>query len=700
MTMELVINGKKVTAPGECTILEAALGAGIYIPNLCWHPDLPPGEACRMCIVEVEGMKGYPTACTTQAAEGMEVKTETPELRSIRKDLIWLIMSRYKGRPESSSQLEKLVKYIGEQELSGSDSMDNPDLPTVDDEPLFVRDLNRCILCGRCVSICRDVRKTGVLGLSGRGIETSVSTSYGAPFADSACRFCEACVEVCPSGALTDKERFDEKDREKVLLPCVNTCPARIDAARYVKLIAAGRYDDALEVIREKVPFPEILGYVCDHPCEEECRRGQLNQPIAIRALKRFAAEQSSGRWRSKLTPGPDTGKKVAIVGSGPAGLTAAWFLRLAGHGVSVFESLPEPGGMMRTGIPAYRLPRKVLDREISEVERIGVRINTSSEIDDPRKLLSQGFDAVFLGVGASRGTGMGIPGEDSPGVLDGISFLSSVNSGGDPGIAGSVTVVGGGNVAIDAARCALRAGAEKAVILYRRTRQEMPALPEEVEEACREGVEFNFLVNPVSIEGSSVNLKVRCLRMELGEPDSSGRRRPVPVEGSEFVLKTGMLVMAIGQRTEVPEGFSGFLNERGRIEADPVTGATPAAEGIFAGGDACSGPASVIEAIAAGRRAAASMDRYLGGDGQQVDKKLLPEEEYDPCFGRQEGFAGLERVSLPVTGLRERLGGFDPVELPLDPDKARSEGLRCLKCQFRLRISGLPAPPSEPASD
>jgi len=692
--IRLTIDDKEIEVEPGKTVLEAALQAGIYIPNLCYHPDIPPVGACRLCIVEIEGMKGTPTACTTTVKEGMVVHTNTPKVQELRKNLIWLILSEHPKDLTKSSQLKKVVEWIGVKDVLPGYIPHPKNLPVVSDEPLFIRELNRCILCGRCVRICQEVRGVGAIGFVGRGTTAIVGTSYDLPMKDAGCKFCGACVEVCPSGALFDKEEFEEKDREKILLPCKNSCPAGIDIPRYVRLIAERRFQDALEVIREKVPFPNVLGCVCDHPCEEACRRGEVNEPIAIRALKRFVAEQDSGRWRTKITVAPETGKKVAIVGSGPAGLTAAWFLRKLGHSVTVFEALPKAGGMMRIGIPKYRLPRDLLDREIEDIENIGVKIKTNTKIESLDELFSQGFNAIYLALGATQGIKMGIPGEDNPQVLDGISVLRSINLGEKVDITGDVAVVGGGNVAIDVARCALRVGAEKVTILYRRTQREMPAYSEEVEEALKEGVRFSFLVTPQKVSPEGKKLKVECIRMKLGEPDASGRRRPIPIEGSEFTIEVDRLITAIGQRSEVPERFGLATDRRGRIQVDEET-LSCSREGVFAGGDVVSGPASVIKAIQAGRRAAISIDKYLGGKGQ-IDQKFIPEEEEPNWLGREEGFAYKRRAKTTTLPIDERLHGFAQVELTLDERAAVEEAKRCLRCQLRLNISKAPLPPED----
>ena len=692
--ISLNINGKEIETEAGKTVLEAALQAGIYIPNLCYHPDIPPIGSCRLCIVEIEGMEGFPVACTTQVKEGMVVHSNTPEIQELRKNVVWFILSEHPPELDKSSQLKKVVEWIGVKEVLPGYVFHSRGLPVITDEPLFIRDLNRCILCGRCVTMCQEVRGVGAIGFINRGINTIVSSGYDLCMKDAGGKFCGACVEVCPSGALIDREKIEEKDREKILLPCKNTCPAGVDIPRYVRLIAERRFQDAVEVIREKVPFPHVLGCVCNHLCEEACRRNELNDSIAIRALKRFVAERDSGRWRTKAKIAPETGKKVAIVGSGPAGLTAAWFLRKLGHSVVVFEALPEPGGMLRTGIPRYRLPEDVLNQEIKDIEDIGVEIRTNTKIESLDQLFNQAFDAVFLALGAPQDMKMGIPGEDDPRVLDGISFLRSVSFGDKVDIAGEVAVVGGGNAAIDVARTALRVGAEKVTILYRRTRKEMPAAPEEVEEALDEGVKIDFLVAPQRVLPERDKLKLECIRMKLGEPDASGRRRPVPVESSEFIIEVDRLIMAIGQKPAVPDGFGLSMNRWGYILADEETLAC-SREGVFSGGDVVRGPASVIEAIQAGRNAAISIDKYLGGKGQ-IDQKFIPEEPENPWLGREEGFADKEKAQMPTLAADKRVSNFSQVECGFDEETVVEEAKRCLRCQLRLKISKAPLPPQK----
>lgn len=451
--------------------------------------------------------------------------------------------------------------------------------------------------------------------------------------------------------------------------PCTAACPAGVDVPRYVRQIAAGRFSEALATIRERIPFPLVCGYACVHPCEAKCGRGQYEGPVAIRMLKRAAAELGAAPLPAALDK---TGRKAAIVGSGPCGLTAAYYLALLGHEVTLFEAMERSGGMLRYGIPGYRLPDAIVDADIDLIESRGVNILTGRRVASAESLLEQGYDAVFIASGAWRAARMGIPGEDGPQVLQGIGYLAAVNAGRPPAIGAKVLVVGGGDTAIDAARTSRRLSAE-VVQIYRRTRAEMPASAEEVEAAIEEGVRMEFLSAPLRIEPGAVS----CVRMALGAADASGRPRPEPVAGSAFSIAADTVIMAIGQEVEVP-ARAVEVEKKGVVRADPHSLATTV-PGIYAGGDAVTGPASIIEAIGQGRRASAAIDRYLGGNGDlerfagaQASAAAHPPA---PRGSARNAWAGIP--------LATRLGSFAPVELGYDRQTAIDEAGRCLSCDL-----------------
>jgi NADH-quinone oxidoreductase subunit F len=468
-----------------------------------------------------------------------------------------------------------------------------------------------------------------------------------------------------------------------VSAPCTHTCPANVDVPRYIRAISDGDINKGLEIIRERIPFPGICGYVCVHPCESKCRRGQLDEAIAIRALKGYIYDNAKNK-DTKPVVAKSSGKKVAIVGSGPAGLTAAYYLaKLGGHAVTVFEALPQAGGMMRVGIPRYRLPANVLDADIDYVKHTGVVIKTGVKVDSIDELKQQGFHAVFIAVGSHTGSKMRVPGEDLPGVVDGVTMLRDVALGKKVAVGKRVAVVGGGNSAMDASRTARRLGAKEVTVIYRRTQNEMPADEDEVEEAMEEGIKFNFLTNPSKIVKSDSGLKMTLTRMKLGdEIDESGRRRPVVLEGGDFDQEFDMIIPAIGQVTDVPPRIVVDKNKNGTINANPDTLATNL-EGVYAGGDAVTGPDSVIRSIAAGRLAAVSIDKFLGGKGN-IEEKFATSEIAKP-YAAQEG--GVEkRQQVRRVEAAKRVKNFERGELGYTKELADLEASRCLRCDLEER--------------
>jgi heterodisulfide reductase subunit A len=443
------------------------------------------------------------------------------------------------------------------------------------------------------------------------------------------CHSCDACVGGCPAELFS--EYRDEKESLRGILygnrmlrkgdskgitipPCQDACPIGQDARGYVALIAREKFREALELIREVNPLPAICGFVCHHPCEQACLRQQVDAPVPIMLLKRFVAEQELKQGRAARWPARKRKERVLIVGSGPAGLAAANDLALLGYRVTLFEALSVLGGMLTVGIPAFRLPRNILREEIEGIRALGVVMQTGRQfpIRDGSKMLRKlGFQAAFLAPGAHRSARLGIPGESLQRVYPGVEFLRAANLGNAPELGKKVTVIGGGNVAIDAARFALRLGTQRVEILYRRSREEMPAIPGEVDAAISEGVTFHFLAAPASVIGSDTVTGIECIRMKLGQPDATGRRTPLPVIGSSFEIKADSIIIAAGQNVDKQE-LEGFaLRRDGTLQIDPATGET-SVKGFFAGGDVVTGPGYAIDAIAMGKRAAAAIGRYL----------------------------------------------------------------------------------------
>lgn len=481
--------------------------------------------------------------------------------------------------------------------------------------------------------------------------------------------------------------------KEDLRAPCQAACPVGTNAGLYVSLVAEGRYDEAFRVAYEPNPFPAICGRVCTAPCEDECRRGEFDLPIAIRDLKRFASDHATQKARKITPPKKLLAERVAIVGAGPTGLSAAYYLARRGYKVTVFDAMPVAGGMMSIGIPDYRLPREELNRDIDAMRELGVeiRLNTAIGLDVEFEELQKEYDAVLLAVGAQRSQRLGVPGEDSHGVIPATSFLKDFNLNPDTKLEGSIAVVGGGSTAMDAARSALRAGASSVHILYRRTRVEMPAQAEEVRAALAEGIELHELVAPVQILSSEGHVKgVRCQRMVLSEPDEKGRRKPVPVLGTEFDIPIDIVLVAIGEAPDpsfLPEGTSVGVAPWGGLLINPQTLAT-GAPGVFAAGDVTYGPKSIIHAAAHGRLAAKSIHSYLSHIAMREITEL-PEDEYQTISTLPpEAHITLDLRPTPreVMPLREGAeASRDRTEFArgFTEEQARREASRCLRCDL-----------------
>ena len=506
-----------------------------------------------------------------------------------------------------------------------------------------------------------------------------------------------ACATVANDGMVvsteTDRVKRARKIAMKLLMsdhegdckgPCHLKCPARTDIQGYLKQIAMGNDREAVRIIKEKIPIPASIGRVCPHPCESNCRRRLVEEPLSIAFLKAFAADQDLAS-ENPFTPeaAPATGKKVAIIGGGPAGLSAAYYLCLAGHAVTIYEAMPEMGGMLRYGIPEYRLPKAVLRKEVEAIEKLGVELKNNVKVgqDITFEDIKANADAVLVAIGAWKGSSIRCKGEELDGVLSGIDFLREVNMGARPDLGKNVAVVGGGNTAMDACRTAVRCGAENVYVVYRRTRAEAPAEDIEIEEAIEEGVQFLFLTNPDEIIGDE-NGKVKQIKlqvMELGEPDASGRRSPVPVKDTFKMLDVDTVIAAIGQKCH-PESLDVVgMTKWGTIEANVSTMAT-AMEGVFAAGDATNDGASIaIDAIAEGNRAAKAIEAYLLG---------MPMDAHEPYYSERKlteaDFTDHEkqpRAIMPVKDPAYRKGNFEAVINGFSEEQARNEAKRCLEC-------------------
>ncbi|MBE6741297.1 MAG: 4Fe-4S dicluster domain-containing protein [Ruminococcaceae bacterium] len=469
------------------------------------------------------------------------------------------------------------------------------------------------------------------------------------------------------------------------IAPCQLNCPAKTDCQGYVGLIANGEYKDALKLIKNRIPLPASIGRVCPHPCEKACRRANVEEPINIVQLKAFVADLdlNSDSYIPDITP--STGKKISIIGGGPAGLTAAYHLAAMGHEVTIYDMMEKMGGMLRYGIPQYRLPKEVLDKEIAIIEKMGVKMVNGKKlgVDYTIKSLKDESDAVIVAIGAWSSSSMRTPGEELEGVLGGIDFLRGVIQGNPADIGDKVAICGGGNTAMDACRTAVRLGAKEVYVVYRRTRAEMPADEIEIEEAEEEGVIYKFLTNPLSFNGENGKVKSITLQvMELGEPDASGRRRPVPVEGKTETIEVSSVIMAIGQKLVAADASELELTDRGNIKADEDSFETNL-EGVFAIGDATNKGASIaIEAIGEADRCAKSVDAYLKGESFETRVPYISKRDESTIdYSQREKHNMITAKVLPA---EERKHSFDEVSLGLTEDEAKEEASRCLECGCR----------------
>lgn len=477
--------------------------------------------------------------------------------------------------------------------------------------------------------------------------------------------------------------------------PCMSACAANVASRDYVRLAAQGRFAEALSLVREDIALPSVCGRVCTRPCEAACKRNDFGDPIAINAIKRFVAGyELRSHDKIPISKLENNGKRVAVIGAGPAGLSAAFFLARFGYSVTIFEALPVAGGYLYIGIPSYRLPREILGAEVQTIVDLGVEIRYNTKIDSLDKLFADGFQAIFIGVGALEEFKLDIPGEELKGVFPGETFLKELALGGKISKANHVVVVGGGNTALDCARSSMRLGAKDVTILYRRTVAEMTAHHIEIEEAEEEGVEIKFLSAPRAINGrNGVVTNIECLKMKLGERDASGRRRPIPIEGSEFIIAADRVITAIGRRPNLKwlENTGIEFSRTGTIKIDQKTCATKLPR-VYAGGDVVLGPGTATEAMAHGKKAALAIHEYLGGRAEQVS--VLKKEERMRSTLFDGGFVGEQptttsRTKMPMKKLpaEECKHNFNEVELGYTQEEAMQEAKRCLSCKLNYCV-------------
>lgn len=744
-TVGLTIDGRQIQVPAGTSILESAREAGLYIPTLCHHPDLPPakgspaaeavfqnefkmensmpresGKDCGICVVEVEGQTDPVGSCATEVQQGMIVTTNNDRIKSKRQEYLLPILARHRhacltcaqqeGCPRTQCsanvpenerccsqfghcELQNVANYVGI--LDATPKWVPTDSPVISEQPLFERDYSLCIGCTRCVRACRDLREIEAIGFVSDANGLVQVGTLAPTLEESGCKFCTACVEVCPTGALEDKSVRPGK-READLVPCKEACPAHIDVPAYLRLIAQGKQDEANAVVREKVPFPGTLGRVCIHPCEEVCRRAEVNEPIAICALKRYAADGEKGFWKKDTLNNDNTGKKVAVVGSGPAGLTAAFYLRKKGHAVTVFEANPKAGGMLRYAIPRYRLPQDVIDAEINEIFGLGIDFHPNMILGKDislEELLSDGHDAVFLGVGAQLSRRIPLEGGDMPDVIYGVEFLKQVAEGEDVRLKENVVVIGGGNVAVDVALTALRCGAQNVSMACLEGMEEMPASQWEIDGAVAEGISILPSRGPDKI----LREAGRVTGLDLIECtcvfDEQGKFCPQFGESKECIL-VDQVILALGQATELSflDKNSSISTDGGLIVVDQESLET-GMSGVYAGGDVAKAPGTIIHAIAAGRKAAADIDKALGGTGE-IEEVLFQRDASDSRFGKDQDFAAWPRELVPELEMEARRQGYAEVSLGYKDEQAIKEARRCLQCDVRLQLGCNPSPP------
>ena len=673
------IDGRELTAYEGQTVLEAALEAGIFIPHLCHHKDLPDIGGCGLCVVEIGGRTVR--ACLTKAEPAMQVVSRSEKLDHIRNVAVGLMLAGHIDDCNScpkylKCEFQMLIQSIGA--TVGDLRKTSRDLLPDTGNPLIIRDMDRCIACGRCVRACADIRGVAALTYADDARGRKQVVTKAANLRESDCRFCGACVEVCPTGALRDKEGvFAEAFcKGEMLVPCSYECPAHLDIPEYIRFIRQGDDLHALEKIMEKAPFPRSLGNICMKFCENKCRRQYLDGSVAICSLKRYAALNGCDGLKADLHPAALNGKRIAIVGAGPTGLTAAWLLRMKGYAVTVWEKLPEPGGMMRYGLPEYRLSLDELRADIDTLLSIGgIELLCGREIRDRAEL--DGFDAAIWCGGAQAGVRLPLAGADCGGVLVGLDFLRSVRLGQIPEIGKKVLVLGGGDVAYDCARTAIRLGAEAAVCCVE-PEDKMTCTEHERTDGAEEGVQVlagRTFERVLSSDGHVCGLE--CKRVSSFAFDAAGRLTVEKDDASLHTVECDTILFAVGQKVIIPDAMGIPVDAKGRA----VPGGT-----ILCAGDAVTGTSSVAQAVAWGQRAAAEADRLLGGDGEIIPQ-IAPKQAKSPAIADNCFFNALRDAGMTVSA-EERTLSLKPYVKPLEKDSAVEQSSRCLQCDLRCEIS------------
>lgn len=689
--INLTIDGQAVEAREGQSVLHAALDGGIYIPHLCDHPDLEAKGGCRLCSVTVNGGQIPVPACTTIVEEGMVVDSRSEAAEAVRRTSMELMLATHPadctGCPKyGKCELQSIYQYMG---VNGQDwRQKSRPVPTDEKNPLISHLFTRCIRCGRCIRACQDKRGVKVLEYIRDSSGVHAGVPEGKSLADAACRFCGACIEVCPTGSIMDAVGIMGKHQSYAddVVPCRAECPAHIDIPAYIRAVREGRPGDAHAIIREKVPFPLVLGHICNHLCETGCKRTELNDPMGIRNLKRFAVEHDTEQaWKSKGFQKPRTDKRVAVIGSGPCGLTAAYYLNKLGHDVTVLEKRPQLGGPMTSGIPGYRLPLEGVMEEIRYITDSGVNYEVNREVDNAAALRAD-YDAVLVAVGVSKGRKLPLPGAELPQVHTAMDVLADSRADKDLSYLGqTVCVIGAGSVGYDVARSLVRSGMTVNLACIEQA-DKILADKDDQEEGAQEGVNLFPGRSFEEIEGTDgrvTGLRVHTVLSSTYDR-ATGKVTEVAEEGSQMVIPCDSVVFATGQHTGLQDyaDFGIELNSRGYPVMD---GFKTSEDGIFAAGDAITGISFVIKAIQQGREVTAEIDRYLGGDGQ-IDEALV-ERAANPYIGQAEGFAALPRVAQELRDASERTADNMDVYHTYTCEQAQCESSRCLQCDLRLQF-------------